>query len=73
MKNDNLTPKQRRGLAAILTYPTMAEAALQARVGEKTLYRWLQLPQFAAELKAQQAGIIDKAAGRPNTRAGPGA
>jgi len=62
--NVTLSAKQRRGVAALLTCPTMAAAALQARVAEKTLYRWMALPVFAAELKKAQTGIIDTAAGR---------
>ena len=68
MSENVLTPKQKKGLAAMLTQPTLTAAAQAAGTSEKTLYRWLALPAFAAELKARQAGIIDAAAGRP----GPG-
>jgi hypothetical protein len=64
MTDKTLTPKQRRGVAAMLTQPTIAAAAQAAGVTERTLYRWLVLPAFTAELKAKQAGIIDAAAGR---------
>jgi len=64
MSENVLTPKQKKGLAAMLTQPTLTAAAQAAGTSEKTLYRWLALPAFAAELKARQAGIIDAAAGR---------
>jgi len=64
MSENVLTPKQKKGLAAMLTCSTITAAALQARVAEKTLYRWLAMPEFAAELRTKQASIIDAAAGR---------
>ena len=64
MSENVLTPKQRRGLAAILASPTLAAAAAQAHVNPKTLTRWLVQPAFIAALKAAQAGVIDRASGR---------
>lgn len=63
-RNDPLTPKQRRGVAAMLASPTITAAALQVGVTEKTLDRWLTKPAFIAELKAAQAGVIDRAGSR---------
>jgi len=63
MSENVLTSKQKKGLAALLTRPTITAAAAQAGVTEKTLYRWLGQPAFSAELKAKQVGIIDAAAG----------
>ena len=59
-----LTPRQRRGITAMLSCPTVKAAAEQAKVNRKTLTRWLAQPEFIAELKAAQAGIIDRASGR---------
>jgi hypothetical protein len=59
-----LTPRQRRGIAAILSCPTAKAAAEKARVNPKTFTRWLEQPEFVAELKAAQVDIIDRAAGR---------
>ena len=64
MSENVLTPKQRRGLAAILASPTLAAAAAQAHVNPKTLTRWLVQPAFITALKAAQAAVIDRAAGR---------
>ena len=59
-----LTPRQRRGIAALLSCPTAKAAADEARVNPKTLTRWLAQPEFITELKTAQAGIIDRASGR---------
>jgi len=59
-----LTPKQRRGVSAILESSTIGEAAELSKVNYRTVTRWLSLPAFTQELRAQQAAIIDRAAGR---------
>lgn len=38
----NLSRKQERAIVALLTRPTVQEAARAAQVGERTLYRWLK-------------------------------
>ena len=43
-----LTQKQRRALAALVSEPTLTRAAQAARVSEVTLYRWLRQPAFAS-------------------------
>jgi len=59
--NDRLWPdlaasgmnwKRDAALAALLTAPTIVEAARTAGVGERTLRRWLADPGFAAEYDA---------------------
>jgi len=52
--NGLLRPNQRRALAALLTAPTLAEAAARADVGERTLRRWLRDAAFRAELHRAQ-------------------
>jgi hypothetical protein len=42
------TRKQEALIAALLTEPTCTAAAEKAGVGERTLYRWMQLPEFRA-------------------------
>jgi hypothetical protein len=64
MSENVLTPKQKKGLAALLASPTLAAAAEQAGVNVKTLTRWLALPAFVSELHKAQASVIDAAAGR---------
>jgi hypothetical protein len=45
---DKLTPKQERAVAALLTEHSVERAAASARVGTRTIYRWLDEPDFAA-------------------------
>ena len=42
-----LTTKQEALIAALLSEPTHSAAAIKAGVSPATLYRWLQLPDFA--------------------------
>ena len=44
----SLTTKQQRAIVALLNQHTMAKAAEEAEVGERTLYRWLEDADFAA-------------------------
>lgn len=60
-KNDNLPPKKRKAIAAILAQPTMQQAAKAAGISERQLYRWLDMPEFQAELKAAENELIDAA------------
>ena len=60
-ENSRLTPKQRRGIAALLTCPTITEAAQVAECGERTLYTWLDDPAFLAELRAAEDAMVDAA------------
>ena len=46
-----LSPKQQRALEALLTRPTMKEAAAAAGVSETTLWRYMKDPAFSGELR----------------------
>lgn len=59
--NGNLTPKQRRAIAALLAEPTIEGAAKNAGIGERTLHRWLDNGDFCAALNEAQARAIDTA------------
>ncbi len=56
-----LTPTQRRAIAALLTERDTRSAAVKAGVKERSLYRWLTLPAFKAELQAAEKQAIDAA------------
>jgi hypothetical protein len=57
--------KKSRTVAALLTAPTVAEAARVAGVAERTIYRWLANdPAFVADLRSAEAAAIDHAARR---------
>jgi uncharacterized protein YcaQ len=45
--NDILSPDQEQAIIALLNEPTVNRAAAVAKVGERTLYRWLTEPMFA--------------------------
>lgn len=63
-KKDTLTPKQSKAIAAILAQPTIEKAAAAAGISERQLHRWLDLPEFRAELKAAENGLIESAGAR---------
>ena len=44
----DLTPKQHKALAALLTEPTLSAAAAKVGIGERTLHSWLAEPAFKA-------------------------
>ncbi len=44
---DNLTPKQEEAILALLRETSIAKAAKSCKVGERTLHRWLDDPDFS--------------------------
>ena len=58
---NSLTSKQRKALAAVLTEPTVAKAALTTGVAEVTLFRWLREPDFRTALREAEDEVIDAA------------
>jgi hypothetical protein len=59
-----LSTKQERAILALLSTKTVAEAAQQAQVGERTLWRWLGDPLFRVQLAAAEADRLDAATRR---------
>lgn len=59
-----LTYRQRRAIASLLATRSIPEAAASAKVGERSIYRWLDDPQFKQALSAAQSEAIDTAARR---------
>jgi hypothetical protein len=59
-----LSSRQRRTLAALLTTRNAQEAAALAQVGERTLARWLAQPEFRNALLVAEGEAIDSAARR---------
>lgn len=53
--SQNLTPKQRQAIAALLSQPTLTAAAREAGVSREGLYRWLKEPEFSAALTAAES------------------
>jgi hypothetical protein len=59
-----LTSRQTRAIDALISEPTIEQAAERAGVTRKTIYRWLQYPGFRAELTAAESAAIDKSCRR---------
>jgi transposase-like protein len=54
-----LSPRQRIAAAALIAAPSVAQAASAANVTERTLYRWLELPEFRALVSQLESRIIN--------------
>jgi ABC-type sugar transport system substrate-binding protein len=55
---ENLTPKQHRAIAALLTMPDVTAAAAAAGVTRETVYRWLRDPIFQSMIRAAEAEAL---------------
>ena len=53
-----LTPKQLAGIAALLSTPSVEEAAKKVNVSPGTLYRWLKTDAFKASYRQAKAEIV---------------
>lgn len=62
--NGILTTAQKRAISALLTERNTRDAAAKAKVGERTIWRWLSDNTFRAELTRQEGELIDQAARR---------
>jgi hypothetical protein len=58
---EKLTRKQDDAIAALLSTATIKEAADATKIGVATLYRWLQLPEFAAAYRAARREVVEHA------------
>jgi hypothetical protein len=57
--HNDLTDKQRRAIAALLSEPTTKKAAEAAKVGQTTIHRWLNDPIFSAALKESRERVFE--------------
>lgn len=57
-KHDRL---KESAIIALLTAPSIEEAAQTAGVSDTTIYRWLKLPEFQAELKEARRQAVNLA------------
>jgi hypothetical protein len=55
---EKLSRKREQAIAALLTQPTIAAAAKMAGIGERTLRRWLKLPEFASAYDAARREVV---------------
>ena len=59
-----LTAKQEQALQAVISYPTLKEAALAAGVSETTLWRYMQDKAFARRLREARRDAVNHAVTR---------
>ncbi len=55
---DDLTPKQRKAVRALLAAPDVTAAAKEAGCSRDTVYRWMGEPAFVAALHAGEAEAL---------------
>jgi len=60
---EKLSLNQERAIAALLIHPTMLAAAAAAGVGEVTLWRWLQIPEFKEQYRLARREAVSQAVG----------
>jgi hypothetical protein len=60
----DLTSRQQRTIAALLSARNVREAAKQAKVSERTVYTWLAEPDFRTALYEAEGHLIDAATRR---------
>ena len=56
--------RRKAAIAALLSSPSVQEAAVLAGVAENTLHRWLRQPDFMGELRAAEDAAIGAAVRR---------
>jgi len=56
--------KSQEAIAALLTEPTIRDAAKTAGVGEKTLWRWLQDEDFCQSYREAKRQVVQQAVSR---------
>jgi hypothetical protein len=61
---EKLSRKQEQAIAALLEESSIQAAAVRARVGERTLRNWLQLPAFGAAYRRARRNLVEGAIGR---------
>jgi len=57
----NLSVKQRAAIRSLLECPRIEDAADQAGVTDRTIYRWLNDPVFVAELRQAETSVLGDA------------
>jgi hypothetical protein len=61
---EKLTRKQEDAIAALLDAPTVAAAAGKAGIGERTLRRWMKIPEFLSAFRRERRRAVESAVGR---------
>jgi hypothetical protein len=53
-----LNPRQRKAILYLLSARTVKQAAKEAKVRLATLYKWMKIPEFRAELERLRSEIV---------------
>ena len=67
---DKLARKQEAAIAALLSTPTVADAAREIGVNVASLYRWMQLPEFSAAFRLARRNVVERAVSELQAAAG---
>ena len=59
LETDKLSRNQTKTIAALIECRTIAGAALQVGISERTIYRYLEEPEFRAALTRAEKGLIE--------------
>ena len=59
-----LTLKQRRAVIAIISSDSIMQACQNAGVAERTIRRWVKLPEFKAELVRIEQNLLESTTGK---------
>ena len=60
---EKLSRNQERAIAALLVHASMSEAADAAGIGEVTLWRWMQIPEFKEQYRLARREAVSQAVG----------
>ncbi len=63
-QTDQLTPRQHKTIAALLSEPTIEKAAAKVGVGERTLHTWLSESAFADAYRTARREAVSQAIAR---------
>jgi hypothetical protein len=64
---EKLSRNQDGGIAGLLVHPGMSRVATAADIGEVTLWRWMQIPEFKEQYRLAKR----EASGAPGSRTPP--
>ena len=60
---EKLSRNQDRAIAALLVHASMSEAAGAAGIGDVTLWRWMQIPEFKEQYRLARREAVSQAVG----------
>ena len=60
---EKLSRNQERAISALLIHPSMFKAAAAAEIGEVTLWRWMQIPEFKEQYRLARREAVSQAVG----------